>query len=403
MIELPQFDSIDVDAIATLPQLNNPTAVTVSEIKKVFPQLGKILLDRDLPDSDPGKFQENRWIIAVQESLPDKTIVSRTYADLIFDDDAFDFDFITDGDEEDFGDTVFWRVIHRFTEKEFFSNNSTELQNFRIWELSCHKWQQEIIYLHEEIASIQWDRPQTERVAPDPVFGTPPMPGDPAPITGYTCPLISLPTPDPGETGYSQVFEVIDTGDPQGIKCMSWDSLPLDFIVTFDVGEALGGFFETDISEYNIYLSNTPPFFDNGNLAFVDDGYPIIALGDQNDNGSENDPIKFSLTYISLVWTDGLSGHSVPTRDEPTYVRLRRYGVENFRTSIPFERDLDPEFCHHEPETERLTQTALGTPTMYKPPDNYNFPDNFSNDGPATQLAGFGNRLGSGGSVSSNG
>ena len=380
MLELPQFDNINLDDIATFPQINNPSAVTIAEIKLHYPQLGKILLDPELDDSDPDKFQENRWVIGQQESLPDNTIVSRTYADLTFDEDAIDFDFITDGDEEDFGAQEYWRVIHRFTEEEWFSSNSAELQDFRIWERSFHKWQQEIIYLHTEIGSLQWDRPQTE-FPPDSSSTPGPMPGDP-PIITYSCPLITLDPPDPGETGRSQVFTVVAPSDPEGIQCFSWDSIDYPFSVTFDVGEALGGFVENDGTRTHILKKSTP----DPRLGVLQAGDEIVS------NGTAGAPIKYDQRYIEVYFAD-------PQRDEPTYVRLRRYGVENFRISIPFERDLEPEICHHEPETPRLESTTLGTPTVYKPPNEYNYPDNFWNDGPVTPLQGFGQRLGSGGSV----
>lgn len=381
MIELPQFDQVNTDDLAVLPQINSPTAVTVSEIKKVFAGLGKLLLDPEADDNDPNKFQENRWVIATQESLPDKTIVSRTYADLIFDEDAFDFDFITDGDTEDFGSDTYWRVIHRFTEKEFFSNNSPELQNFRIWELSYHKWQQEIIYLHEEIASLQWDRPEITVVRDSLTTGggTTGSPG----VTTYSCTSTPAATNPPGETGDSAVFS---RGSAETLECYREASIPIPFSVTFDVGEALGGFVESDGSITHILLKSTPA----PRLGVLQAGDVIVP------NGTEGNPIKYSQRYVEVYF-------DLPSKTEPTYVRLRRYGVENFRISIPFERDLEPEFCHHELTTPRLTQTALGTPTMYKPPNEYNFPDNFSNDGPPSPLQGFGARLGSGGSVSTNG
>lgn len=384
MIELPKFDTFNKDEIAIFPQINNPSAVTIAEIKVEYPQLGRIIIDAETGDTEP-----NRWVEGVQEALPDKTIVSRTYNRLQFDEDAFDFDFITGGDAIDFGSSTYWRVLHRFTEEEFFSNNSDQLQNFQIWELSYHRYQQEIIYLHEELNSLEWNR---TKISVPPVTVPPPI-GSPIGTPGtQACPTLPPPTAPAGQTGESAVF--VDGTDLTGAPlCSRWASIPLDFLLVFNVGEALGGYIETDASGYNIYLSENPPTLDgSGNLVFN-------GFSQQVSNGSVNNPIKYSYTYISFYMSDN-AGFTPPTRTSPTFVRLKRYGVENFRLSLPFERDNEPEILHHTPDTPRLPRAAAGVPTMYKPPGNFNFPDDFWNDADITTLFGFGNRLGSGGSVS---
>ena len=357
MLDLPLFDTFKKDEIAIFPQVDQPTAVTISEIKQEYVQLGKTLIGDD-------EYETNRWTLGTQESLPDKTIKSRTYSELTFDDNAVDFDFVTGGDARDFGSSTYWRVIHRFTETEHFSNSGTELQNFKIWQKEENRWQQEIIYLHEEVGTLEWNRDQIS--VPTEGGG---LSGEASPPT---CPT-DTPAAPPGETGQSAAFAT----STQPLTCARWESIPVPFYVTFDVGEALGGVIETNGPvTYIIKKADAAPR----------NGTPLPE-DEATGSGSVSNPIRLNKRYIEVYFNS-------PTRSTPTYVRLRRFGKENFRVSLPFQRDNEPEFLEH--------AASVPQAQRYKPPGRSDLPDNFWNDGAETELQGYGFRLGSGGGVATN-
>ena len=137
----------------------------------------------------------------------------------------------------------------RETEKKDQPNYSWELQNFKIWQIFTNRWQQEIIYDHIEIDSLQWDRPEiTVNISQTTTTGN-------NPVTTYACSSFPAATTPSGETGDSEVFS---RGVAQTLECYREASLPIPFSVVFDVGEALGGFIETDGPLTRILLLDSP-------------------------------------------------------------------------------------------------------------------------------------------------
>lgn len=381
-IELPTFETIDVNSLTPDVELNNINTPTISEIKEHLPELGQNYIGPNEDGDD--QFVDNKWVIGKQEASVEGDIISRTYAELLFDQDAYDFDFIKEGDADEFGTEDYWRVLHRFTEIEYYSDSSPDLQDFRVWEESRHTWQQEIIFRHENIGNIRWDRPQVTA----PLTTTPPAMGAPVgTLPTYACPLDEPDAPN-GETGESVAFlvpSVIDENTlPSEIKCCRWASLPLDWEIIFDVGQALGGFYETDGTVTEVKL-----------IAY-DDAMPtpnIIAEDDPNVNpGTEADPMKFNRRFLRLRFD--------MERDAPTYVELHRYGKDNYRIFLPYERDTEPEICTH--EASALTTKATGTYPKsreelikYRPPNKLNdFPNNFWNDTDVNSLDDYSGRAG---------
>ena len=338
MFKLPKFDTLNKEELIGFPEVNAPGVVTVSEIKKIYSELGSTGI--------PGETERrpNKWNHAVQESTPEGIPVSRSFYELEFDDDAIDLQFIeATGDEE-----AYWRVIHRFTETEYTSNNSTDLQNFKIWEIYNNKWQQEILYKHEEISPLLWERDKNTF----PASG-----GSTNPPSAPTCPT-SIPTAPDGETGESQAF-----GPSLSGTCFRWESIKKPFYIIFDVGDSLGGFIETDGDISSILLK---------------DENVINSSGSIISKGSINDPIVFTSRYLQIYIEN-------PTRTKPTYIRLRRFGIENFRFQIPFETDLDPEISHHDNTTLQEER--------YLPPTRKDFPDNFWNQGPNRPIKNYSGRV----------
>ena len=382
-IDLPSFESIDIDLLTPTAQLNDSEIPTVSEIKMHFPELGRNFIGPD--DDGDDQFIDNKWVIAKQEATVNKTILSRTFAELEFDSTAFDFDFVTGGDVDEFGTEDYWRVLHRFTEIEYFSDNGAEAQDFRVWEESRHIWQQEILYRHENIGNLRWDR---ERILVPPLTTPPPMGSPMGTPPTYACPTTPPDDPPVGETGESIIFTEVDPSVmPEGIICYRWESLPLDWEIIFDVGQALGGFVDTDGTVTESHLIS------------YDDAMPtpnIIAEDPLNTfPGTEAAPIKFARRYLRLRFDMQTT--------EPTYVELHRYGKDNYRIFLSYERDTDPETSVH--PVSALTDLATGTYpgareelVKYRPPNKLNdFPNNFWTDTDINPLNDFDDRAGSSG------
>ena len=375
MIELPLFDTYKPEEIATRPEIDAVElgqVVTICEIKKAYKELGEIIVGYE---NDNPIVRANKWAYATQESTIDNVVKSRTYTELQFDTDAVDFDFYQDGDEDEIGSKQHWRVIHQFTEKEYYSDNSEDSQNFKIWQLSFHKWQQEIVYKHTNIGDLVWSRP---------TINVPPINSAAAnELAVYSCPT-NTPSAPINQTGQSKCIKNVDN---DGITtCKRYDSLPLVFSLLFDVGEALGGYLKTDASNSQIIS------------ILLKDSNILSPLGQQTgtdvliNNGSEIEPIKYIKRYVQITID--------ATRELPTYVSLRRYGKEQIRTPLSYSRDLDPELLEHQEATPFILHADNSTTaTKYKPPGEYYFPDNFWNDKGMNPLIDYAARVGEAGKI----
>lgn len=329
------------------------------------------------------------WKHGEQEADEDLNIISRTYVDLIFDEVACDFDFNDAGFVDDtYGGRYYWRVQHKFTEHEYYSEDSPEFENFRIWEEAYHRFQLDIIYKHEVLKTIEWLRPRTEQDKT--TSGNPPQ---------STCPTGGSTPGDDDETGDSAWFEV---GTGLTAFCRKYNSVTIPYYKVFDAGKALGAVVEGD-SPDNIYLFDIKPDVldvnpDIGNLLepllesvdYRDTNNPVTladALGPiittrglvtQATNGSFTDPIRLNQRFLILEYTD-------PTKTFPQEGTVTLYATEFYRSFLPLSRDQDPLLPEHPPGTE--------APTKLKPPGRPDFPDNFWNDVNIDTIDSYGTRV----------
>lgn len=279
---------------------------TFSEIKKAYPLLGTL----------------ESWAWGEQSARQDGTIISRAYKELEFYDDAEDFDLVDNTFvDSTYGSRYYWRVIYKFDEYEYYSEAGPDYENFKIWEYNLHSNQLEIIYKHEILASISWERP------------------------------------------------IISTNNQEDSLTIEYEPLPLPFILSYDVGKALGA---------TIDFNLMPDY-----ILFTDDILDISLLSEEElnklnkidiaENNYEN-PYKLDKRYITLVWLE-------PTDDLPNLGIIDFYGVENYRTFFPLTREEDPELLVHLEETPYIAHTNNTTTiTKYKPPGRLDFPDHFWND-----------------------
>lgn len=334
----PENFEVDNQELEILP-------TTTSEIKKGYPLLGSL----------------QSWNYGEQTARADGKIISRTYKELVFEQDANDFDLI---EEVGFPDPAlgsrYWRVLHRFTEHEYYSECSKELEDFKIWEYSENTFQMEILYKHEILKNVEWVRPK------DTITDVP----------GITCPPNSIVIPE-GETGagpwVKSETKVIGTGANAISKtsCYRWESINKPFYLTFDAGKALGATIDTDLTPDEVYISSTKDISQQSTLS--------------TNSGSIADPHRMSKRYIILKWDN-------PGRDSLTRATVNFYGVESYRSFLPLTRDTDPEIQEHPNTIPRLVHTTSGTPTQYKPPGRYDFPDNFWNDTSIDKIENFSGR-----------
>lgn len=341
------------------------------------------------------------WIHGEQEADEDLNIITRTYAELFFDEAACDFDFNDAGfDDDTYGGRYYWRVVHKFTEHEYYSENTSEYENFRIWEEAFHRFQMDIIYKHELIQTIDWLRPRTEQAKT--TSGNPPQ---------STCPTGGSTPGDDDETGDSAWFEV---GTGLNAFCRKYESVTIPYYKVFDVGGALGAVVNGDSAD-NIYIFDIKPdilevttdvgallepllesvdYRDTNNPVTLADALtPIITDRGLTPvtTGSFTDPIRLRQRYLILEYTD-------PTKTFPQDGSIDLYASEFYRSFLPLSRDQDPLLPEHPPGTEFLPRTNdLVTPTRYKPPGRPDFPDNFWNDVNIDTIDSYGSRVGLGG------
>jgi hypothetical protein len=333
--------------------------VTTSELKKEYIELGVL----------------KNWTIGEQSALKDGTIVNRTYKELDFRADGNDFDLVDLGYyDETFGGNFHWRVLHEFTETEYYSSNLEEHKNFKIWEKSINNYQMEVSYDNlttkykvnglDRLAVFTWQRPTTVTSFP-----------------GLACPT-DLPTPPPNETGPSQwsaqgttVETDIDTQTQTSTSsCKRFNSLPKPFYLVFDAGKSLGAVISnTDLNPTTIYLSTTPT---------LNTGVNIIST----NSGTNTNPHKMKYRYLILKWDN-------PGRDILTKITVTFKGNEIYRSFLPLIRDTEPECPEHFDTTPYIAHATPNQPTRYKPPNEYHFPDNFWNDVEDTPLNNYAARL----------
>jgi hypothetical protein len=90
--------------------------------------------------------------------------------------------------------------------------------------------------------------------------------------------------------------------------------------------------------------------------------------------------------YLILKWDD-------PGRDDLTKITVTFNGNEAYRSFLPLNRDQEPEYPEHFEATPYLPHANIGVPTRYKPPNEYQFPDNFWNDVEDVPINNYAQRL----------
>lgn len=353
------FDKFNTENFEVDNQELEVQPVTTSELKQLYPELGMI----------------KAWNLGEQTARRDGTIVNRTYRKLTFEADALDFDLVDAGyiDEDRFGGQYYWRVLHEFKETEYYSSLEPEFQNFKIWEKSENEYQMEITYdnkptkykdnQNQDVESIlTWDRPK-----------------DTQSFVGVGCPTGLSPAPV-GETGDGPWFSngtttnTTSNGVSSNTSCSRYESLGVPFQLVFDAGKSLGASISNaTIPPTTIYISK--------NTSLIP-GQFIIST----ELGTVNKPHRMKFRYLILEWDN-------PGRDDLKKVTITFRGNEKYRSFLPLSRDSNPECPEHLDTTPYVTHAILGSPTRYKPPGEYNFPDNFWNDVEDTPIFNYASRI----------
>lgn len=316
--------------------------VTTSELKQEYIELGVL----------------KTWTLGEQSALKDGTIINRTYKRLNFNPDGNDFDLVNLGYYDDtFKGNYHWRVLHRFTETEFYSSNLEEHKNFKIWEKSINNYQMEVSYDNlptkyfiggQEVEAIfNWKRPTTTTL-----FST----------TGCPTGLVPPPLNETGPSIWISNGSTFNSNtQTTTTSCIRFNSLPKPFYLVFDAGKSLGAVISnTNLNPTAIYICTTND---------LNSGTYTIST----NLGTDVDPHKMKYRYLILKWDD-------PGRDELTEITVTFKGNEIYRSFLPLDRDEDPEYPEHFDTTPYIAHANVNVPTRYKPPNEYNFPDNFWND-----------------------
>lgn len=351
------FDKFDESNFEVDSQELDVQAVTISEIKKEYAELGTLRF----------------WSYGEQAARKDGKIISRTYKTLAFASNAIDYDFVDLGYvDPTIGDRYQWRVIQEFTETERYSSCDKAFGNFKIWEVSTNEYQMEITYNNNATSINDAGTPFDEDDDPKAIF-TWNRPKETTTNSGLGCP--GLGTAPDGETGPGPWVSIGSntTGTGQNVSttttCERYISLPKPYIRVYDAGKALGAVKgTTDLQPSNVYISDQPNL--NGSYE--------VPQG----AGTTSNPYRMVKRYIIFVWND-------PGRDDLTTFKLTFVGNEVFRVFTPIAKDQDPECPEHLNETPYIAHAPAGIPTRYKPPGEYNFPDNFWNDTVDTVIENF--------------
>jgi len=382
----PLFDKFDDSNFDIDNQELQIGARTLATINREYSELGTL----------------KTWVHGEQEADQDLNILSRKYAELIFDDVACDFDFNDAGFNDDsFGGRYYWRVVHKFTEHEFYSEDTPEFKNFLIWEEADHRFQMDIIYKHQIGETIEWLRPRTETTGVS--TGAPGT--SPCPLFGGT----SATNDKTGDSSWITIPSLIPLNPP---TCRQYKSVSIPYYKVFDAGGFLGAVVSGDTPD-NVYIFDVNPTLleqdpnldigallktslDSVNygsgtkvtlteaLASVTSSRGISSVG----TGSVSDPIRLRQRYILVEYLS-------PTSTTPKEGKIDFYGVEFYRSFVPVSRDQEPLLREHPPATlENPHTNDTITLTRFKPPSRMDFPDNFWNDNNVDTIEAYGSRVG---------
>lgn len=385
---LPLFKTFKKEILDREVDVLDISSIQTSVITKYFPELGTF----------------KNWEVAVQSSIPINKndpsegfiILDRTFQDLKFDSNAYDFDFIKGNNIKDpfytptqteatiqksnseyISSINYWKVIQCLTVKEWFSSNTKELENFECWEYKEHIYQQEIYFKHKLIHTEIWNRPTIAGITKSLFSGS----GNPTDAV-KVCDIgagETEPTFEDGikiDTGISKTFE-------KGESCLRWDSLEVPFRITFNVKKALGAVIKIGNTSINtkVYLKDSAV---SENKIEVSSSYK-----DSNNNwGSFNNPILLTEQFIEIEVED-------PYKNSLTKIEINYYGEEWYRVPIPFKWDEEVDYINHTEET------ILNSPDgKYHPPQTNinnttypNFPIDFRVNKEYIELKNFNSRI----------
>lgn len=320
-MNLPKIEDFDKTQLVQQEVIENTPSTFISTLPRFYTEL------------------QTTWDEGEQITDTKGNIISRTFKELEFEDNANLFIFEDTG----FGDTVEDRYIYRvhlpFTETEYYSADNTLYDSFHRWTEATNGFFQEIIYRHKIIAQPRWDRPI-----------------DYSSATTGTCPIGDVdPTPtDTGKDEYTFVAvppaeypEVIPPLDEfQGGYCFRYENLSIPFVLNLDVGKALGAVVNSD-GAFTLELGDGTTF-------------------ESVTNGVELNPLLLVKQQLRITFPN-------PDQNLPTFVQVDLYGEEFQRGYLPSNLDFEPENIHHPSGT--LLATRLQPP-------NKSFPDNFWNNIP---------------------
>lgn len=376
---LPFFNSFNNEPLKKEVDVIDLSSMQTSVLTKYFPQLGTT----------------KTWDVSVQSSLPINKddpsegfiTLDRTFQDLSFDPDAYDFDFIkTDKTGVEFYSPTnselsalqnnpnyiskynYWLVIQCMTIKEWFSNNSKELDNFNCWEYKEHLYQQEIYFKHKLIHTYKWERPTIPGDTTTPNIGS----------QGVGLPICNIgagstsPTFDENNnkitTGDSPTFETSSGG------CRKWKSLSVPFTQTINVRRGLGAVVKLNSSSLytKVYLKETEDAVEREEVSL----------------GSFEDPILLTKQYLEIEVAD-------PGKSVLKSISIDFYGEEWYRIQLPFKYDEETDYIMHDEET-------LANTDKFHPPRKLNnegqytaplFKTNFRLNKEFTPIKNFGTRI----------
>ena len=372
---LPIFNTFNKKLLDKEVEPLDITSIQTSVITKYYPELGST----------------KNWDASVQSATPvDKNdpskgfiILDRTFQDLEFDLNAYDFDYIKGTNPSDpfytptnieneqlkrnpsyLSKTNYWLVVQCLKVKEWFSNNSKELEDFRCWEYKEHIFQQEIYFKHKLIHSYIKDRPTSPGIT---------SPGL-TPNSPNVCDVGQGETAGEFLEGTQITTGMSPTFKSEGGACLRWDSLNIPYIEVVDCKKALGAVVKVNDNSLNVKVYIKP----------TANSIEKVEVG----MGSFEDPIQLTQQFLEVVITN-------PGKNTFKRLQVDFYGEEYYRLQIPFKWDEEVEYQMHDSET-LINTNKYHPPRKLKPNGEWTTPlfdTNFRLNKEFTSITNFRNRM----------
>lgn len=274
---------------------------------------------------------KGEWVVGEQIADEEGNILSRTYTELEFEEKGERFDLEDVGyEKEEYEGRYFYRVTNKFYETEYISTKGKRHNNFMKWEKGENEYMQEVIYKHKQIAIKRWER-EYRIISYGGIDNTVGSSG-----SINTFPIYQEEESSSIYTGTGMPVNKVIEGE---VKLIQYKGLIIPFYRDIEVGKALGAVVESD-----------------GDFEVTD----IEGEEVERKNG------------IILLKKDKLRiKFNSPTKYLPTYIEVKFYGEELWRSVYPGKLDEEAEILLHE-------ENVIN---KYKPPGRSDFPDNFWNNG----------------------